>query len=35
MIALIDEDMRTDRTDQAKYSDQAASTDDDKLPLEE
>lgn len=35
VCALIDEDMRKDRADHVKYSDQAASTDDDKLPWEE
>lgn len=35
VCALIDQDMGKDGTDHAWYSDQAASTDDDKLPLEE
>lgn len=35
VIALIDKDMENDRTNHVKYSDQAASTDDDKLPWEE
>lgn len=35
VIALINEDMGKDKADHVKYSDQAASTDDDKLPWEE
>lgn len=35
VCALIDEDMRRDIPDNVKYSDQAASADDDKLPWEE
>ena len=35
VCALIDKDMRTDKVDHARYSDQAASADCGKLPWEE